>query len=270
MPVDSHILHVSDVHFGTEDHRAIAAFNQYNDEVSPDFIVVAGDLTQRGSRKEFKDAAQWVSQLGAPIIATPGNHDTPLLNLKERATDAFRRYREYLGPEDTELRARHTVLSSINTARGWQARGNWAEGTFNLKRLKHRLDKISKPDRGGFHAMVCHHPLWQPSGATLPIHTRRSRLAIPLIARSPVQAVLCGHVHHASAEQKTSAGGAFVQVTAGTLSTRTRGDLPSFNHIVLSGGTMTITALMIDGGGLEKRGLGRFDCGTQPVNEASR
>ena len=44
------VLHISDVHFGVEDRRALDAFTEAVHEVQPDAIICTGDLTQRARR----------------------------------------------------------------------------------------------------------------------------------------------------------------------------------------------------------------------------
>ena len=91
------IVHVSDVHFGREDKAALQAFNQQLAEHRPDLIIISGDLTQTGRRREFLDAVAWVNALPAPVAMVPGNHDTPALNVIARLLSPFRRYRTAFG-----------------------------------------------------------------------------------------------------------------------------------------------------------------------------
>lgn len=72
------LLQVSDVHFG---RHAVAA---YTDAVQQrvasgryDAVVVAGDLTQRNFREQFRAAKAWLDAMRvyAPVITVPGNHD---------------------------------------------------------------------------------------------------------------------------------------------------------------------------------------------------
>lgn len=72
------LLQVSDVHFG---RHAVA---EYTDAVVKrvaerryDTVVVAGDLTQRNFREQFRAAKQWLDAMRAhvPVFVVPGNHD---------------------------------------------------------------------------------------------------------------------------------------------------------------------------------------------------
>lgn len=108
------ILHLSDLHFGPHCIEMNAAESQFGrlrsalerDHVSPDFVVVTGDLSWSGHRDELKDAekflellSKWLSksrrwtdkQTRKRILLLPGNHEaawalTNGLNEEERAT----------------------------------------------------------------------------------------------------------------------------------------------------------------------------------------
>jgi 3',5'-cyclic AMP phosphodiesterase CpdA len=40
-------------------------------------VICTGDLTMRGTVREFDAAARWLSALHAPVSVEPGNHDMP-------------------------------------------------------------------------------------------------------------------------------------------------------------------------------------------------
>lgn len=43
----------------------------------PDAVVLTGDIADDGSLTAYERARQMVIGLGAPVLATPGNHDDP-------------------------------------------------------------------------------------------------------------------------------------------------------------------------------------------------
>ena len=66
------IVQLADLHFGTEDPRAIDAAASRIDGLEPDVIVVSGDMTQRGKHREFQAARDWIETLGrAPAVQAP-------------------------------------------------------------------------------------------------------------------------------------------------------------------------------------------------------
>ena len=86
------ILHLSDIHFGGENVRALAAARAYALAEPFDLLVISGDLTQTGSKPQFAAASAWIAALPAPVMALPGNHDTPWLGLAQRVFDPFGRF----------------------------------------------------------------------------------------------------------------------------------------------------------------------------------
>lgn len=73
------LLQVSDVHFGRHAVGAYtAAVTRRVAEGRYDAVVVAGDLTQRNFRGQFRAAKRWLDTLRAytPVLVVPGNHDT--------------------------------------------------------------------------------------------------------------------------------------------------------------------------------------------------
>mgnify|MGYP002653907479 CR=1 FL=1 len=127
------LLHFTDVHFGVEHVAAVEATVAYAHEVKPDLIVVSGDITQKGYRREFAAAKAWLDRLPQPQITCPGNHDVPYYDLLGRIAYPWARFDKFVGPH-----WRHGVtlpgmaVQSMSSARGLQARMNWSKGVMDL------------------------------------------------------------------------------------------------------------------------------------------
>src|SRR6476469_3741686 len=79
------LLHILDTHFGTEKPKVVAALLALARERRPDLLVLSGDITQRAQPAEFEAGRAFCQQLGiARMLALPGNHDLPLLDLFDR------------------------------------------------------------------------------------------------------------------------------------------------------------------------------------------
>ncbi|WOI52910.1 metallophosphoesterase [Parvularcula sp. LCG005] len=260
------IVQLADLHFGTEDEHALAAAKTYIESGTVSAVIICGDLTQRGSKAEFEAAAEWIEALTVPKMSVPGNHDTPLLDIHKRVTAPFKRYRKYAGKFSDSLTIDRVMALGFNTSRGWQARRNWAEGSVRLDEVSELIEKLPE-DETTATALVCHHPFVSPPGAPLHIATRRGARASALVANSRTEMVLTGHVHVPTAEVREAGNGAFLAITAGTLSTRLRKDQPpSFNVIDIDAHQIRITCMMITPEGLAKRDLGTFE--RQPLQGA--
>lgn len=185
------LAHLSDIHFGDACPRRLGAALQAIAALQPDCVIVTGDITQAGRRHEFAEAARFFAHIDAPIVACPGNHDTPLWNMAERAFWPFRRFHR-LGLR-TGWRAAdgRVAVAAFNTARGMQWRLDWSQGSY-----RGRLDDVERWLDGAAHRFVaCHHPPETPPGA--PVRSRphgieRAWLQRPALARSTL---LCGHLH---------------------------------------------------------------------------
>jgi 3',5'-cyclic AMP phosphodiesterase CpdA len=78
------LIHISDLHFGTEIPEIVAAMREAVPAHRPDLVVVSGDLTQRASAIEYQKAREFLQDLHSPWIAVPGNHDIPFYDVARR------------------------------------------------------------------------------------------------------------------------------------------------------------------------------------------
>ncbi|WP_202319332.1 metallophosphoesterase [Archaeoglobus neptunius] len=70
------IVHISDVHFGSELIRGKIeeAVRQIN-AMEPDLVILTGDIGMWGIHHEFREAYETLSNLKPELFAVPGNHD---------------------------------------------------------------------------------------------------------------------------------------------------------------------------------------------------
>lgn len=247
------LIQVADLHFGRECKPAITAAISAINSLQANALIVAGDLTQRGKTSEFEAARDWLSQISLPQIVVPGNHDTPMLNLYARAHEPFKRFCELFGEDMQTLKFPDLKIVGLNTARGWQVRRNWAEGSVNLDDLQDALG-----DTPELKALVCHHPLRPVPGAPLTTRTKRGARASQAIAKSNVRMLFTGHVHQPAIQNWREEGGQYLAIGAGTLSDRLREWPPSFNEIQLNNGQVQVIAHAYEGTRFVPRKLGTF------------
>lgn len=233
------LIHVSDIHVGATSEEILDAAQRAIRAQAGGALVVSGDLTQRGSSEEFRRAREWVDALNLPAIVVPGNHDTPLLHAAHRVLKPFQRYTDYFGDLTRPLHAGTVRLLPLNTARGWQTRTNWAEGSVDLDHLDDLLAQTGEADT--IPVMVCHHPFSPFAGAGLRTRTRRGDRASERLAESPVRLLMTGHVHTPHAEQIISEAGAYIAVSAGTLSLRLRASPAGFNVVDINAHGLTVS-----------------------------
>jgi len=71
------LFHISDLHFGAQDRVALDWFADTVARQRPDAVICTGDLTMRGTEREFAAAADYLAQLAAPVSVEPTVIDTP-------------------------------------------------------------------------------------------------------------------------------------------------------------------------------------------------
>jgi 3',5'-cyclic AMP phosphodiesterase CpdA len=236
------IVHLSDLHFGRLDERIIPPLVDRIVDIRPDLVAISGDLTQRARRRQFEDARAFLDRLGVPTLVVPGNHDVPLFNVMARLVDPFGAYRRYISPnlEPAHIDAEMAVVG-LNSARAVVSGGR---GRLNLAQVDEAAARLEALAAAAVKVIVTHHPFDLPKGFT-PAHlVGRAHVAMARLARVGADLFLAGHLHVShvghTAERYRIAGHSALVVQAGTLSTRGRGELNSFNVLRLARPDMTI------------------------------
>lgn len=228
------IAHLSDPHFGTEDPRLIAPLLAHLAQAKPDLVILSGDLTQRARPAQYAAAADLIRRCPAPVLAIPGNHDTPLYNLLARLLAPWRGWTAAIGATEGEWEGDAALVMAINTANPLA----WKDGLVTDA----QLDRIAaRMARAGTRRCILamHHPLEGPPGE--PPSLDNATRAAERLAAAGVEMVLSGHLHFTYAAPVTAAP-SILTVQAGTcLSTRTRSDGNAFTLIDLTAGGVTLT-----------------------------
>ena len=186
------IVHISDVHIGDADKATLARARQSISDLKPDLIVLSGDVTQSGRRREFAGAAEFLSGMPAPIVAAPGNHDAPVFDPFARLTDPYSRFRAL--PVVDRWQSANTVVgvAAISTARAIQARLDWSQGAYRLTALRAALASV---EPCAWRVVVAHHPPVTHEGAWVRSDARRGREALEILSHWKQTLLLCGHAH---------------------------------------------------------------------------
>lgn len=224
------IVHLSDIHFGRLNPSTIAPLAGAIRRVAPDLLAVSGDLTQRARRREFAAARAFLDALPFERLVVPGNHDVPLYNVFTRFFTPLARYQHAITPDlspvycDDEM-----IVVGVNTARSL----TWGEGRINLAQVNAVVARLASAPESLIRIVVTHHPFDLPSGVAEARLLGRARTAMEHLSRAGADLFLSGHLHlshigHTAERYKISGRSALV-VQAGTVSTRSRGEEPSFN-----------------------------------------
>jgi 3',5'-cyclic AMP phosphodiesterase CpdA len=229
------IVHLSDLHTGRVDPHVVAALVPTINQIGADLVVFSGDLTQRATSTQFREARAFLDALQPPTLVIPGNHDVPLWDVGQRFFAPLERYKRFittdLSPvvEDDEM-----MVVGVNTARSF----TWGEGRINSRQVDAILTRLAAAPRDATRIVVTHHPFDLPPGVHHKRLLGRARMAMARFATAGADLFLSGHLHLShvshSAERYRIAGHSALIVQAGTVSMRGRGEEPSFNIIRLN------------------------------------
>lgn len=164
-------------------------------EIGADCVVVTGDITHSGRRREFAVARAFFARLNAPIIGCPGNHDAPVFNPLLRVLSPISRY-EALGLLSRwDSQCGEVSVRAFNSARAVQARWDWSQGVY----AQRDIEKVARsfPESAMHRLLACHHPPHAAPGTAMKVGTLDAEQALWGLNGDHV--LLCGHLH-ASAE----------------------------------------------------------------------
>lgn len=251
------IAHLSDIHFGRLDPALVAPLTAALSQVSPSLVAVSGDLTQRARRSEFADARRFLDALPFPRLVVPGNHDVPLYNVFTRFATPLKRYTEAITRDLSPVyRDEEMIVVGVNTARSW----TWGEGRINPEQVEAIVTQLAAVPIDLIRVVVTHHPFDLPGGVREARLLGRAAMAMRPLATAGADLFLAGHLHIShighTAERYKIAGHSALVVQAGTVSTRSRGEQPSFNVLRIHRPTISVERYAWD------PGQGRFALAT--------
>ena len=228
------LFHMSDLHFGAEDRAALDWFAAAVARERPDAVICTGDLTMRGTAREFAAATAWLAALPVPVSVEPGNHDVPYYwDPLRRLLRPYARYRALEAAVERELALSDVEVVPLRTVARAQWRLNQSKGNVKAHELRAALAGLAGAGDGALRLVACHHPLIdaQPHGRG---STRGGAAALAALAAAGADAVLSGHVHDPF-DRLIEAGGQLIRIIgAGTLSERLRATPPSYNRLIWS------------------------------------
>lgn len=233
------IAHLSDVHFGANDPKIVAATEAWLQQHQPDLVIISGDLTQRARVEQFRQASAWLNRLraaGMRLLVIPGNHDVPLYDVVRRFAAPLDRYKRYISNDLCPwYEDREVAILGLNTARSL----TFKDGRINRDQMRMLRERFADVAPQKTRILVTHHPLFEMpigEGGELSEAVGRHDDAVKAACEAGIHIALAGHFHrtYAEAAQKmvANAGGALV-IQAGTAtSTRLRNEEPqSFNWL---------------------------------------
>ena len=187
------VIQISDTHFGTEQADVVEALVRLIREQAPDLVVLSGDITQRARRSQFAAARAFVDRLApTPLVAIPGNHDIPLLNVGLRLLAPYANYRRAVGEElEPEFEQPQLLVVTVNTTRSYKH----ADGEVSPAQIQRIAERLEASPAGQLRIVVTHQPICAllPEDECNVLHG--STAAVRRWAEAGADLILGGHIH---------------------------------------------------------------------------
>ena len=228
------LLHLSDIHIGTEQPAVMAAVLQLADQRRDQIeaVLVSGDLTQRARASQFAGALTFLQQFDLPYLVIPGNHDIPLFDFTRRLFNPFQLYMDTFGEPEQVLETEHFYLVGINAV----TRHNHTQGSITPLQIWQIGEKLRQAPPGKHRIALSHQPyavLKPEEKADIP---RLAGSAVRHWADCGLDMLLHGHFHQPSLislEQHFRLSQEVYAVQAGTgLSQRLRFGVPNSLNLI--------------------------------------
>lgn len=191
----SSLLHISDLHFGTERPEVMEALLELAHQGVPGLraVLFTGDVTQRALFPEFEAARRFMQRLPeAPQIVIPGNHDISLFNLPQRLLRPYTRYDGVFGGHDDAVWSDEDwLVVSLKTTRRWRHR----HGQVSPRQVQFTTDALQRARPRQVRLVLVHQPAAVPREDLRDDVLRGSGPAVRAWASAGADAVLGGHIH---------------------------------------------------------------------------
>ena len=190
------ILHLSDLHFGTQKPACMAAIRLFCQQHTFEAVVVSGDLTQRARYTQFYDCKQFLESLNLPYLVVPGNHDIPLYQLWHRVFSPFRRYQLFFGNMESTLETLHFYIVGVNSIR----RRYHTRGHISLEQIQQIDQALKRAPAEKIKLLVAHQPFYTPPNDPHGVKDCPvlGRIALELWSQSGLNGLLHGHLHQSA------------------------------------------------------------------------
>ena len=187
------ILHLSDLHFGTEKPECLRAIEQFCKEQQPEAVVVSGDITQRARLMQFVNCKHFLDGLNIPYLVVPGNHDIPLYNVWNRFVSPFRFYQFFFKELEPTLETEHFFIIGVNSVRPRYH----TKGHISLEQIQRTDDLLKQAPADKLKLVVLHQPFYTSPGDPHGMEDSPvlAKVALNQWGKSGLNGLLHGHLH---------------------------------------------------------------------------
>jgi 3',5'-cyclic AMP phosphodiesterase CpdA len=192
------LLHISDLHAGSVEETAVErSLEPLLERTQPELIVVTGDLTHRGRRREHERAAAFLRGLGRPLLVIPGNHDIPY-TFPARFTRPWAEFERQWGTVEPVFRSDELMVVGLNSVRPWRHQS----GQIRSAQIARTAELLAEAPKGALRVVALHHHLigapWR--SRKRPVAHRSKVLAGFVDAGAEL--ILAGHIHQAAVSER--------------------------------------------------------------------
>lgn len=186
------LVHMSDLHFGTENVAVMVDLQRLISSIRPQCIVLTGDITQRARRSEFDAAKAFCASLSCPVVAIPGNHDIPLFNLLARVFWPYGGYKRAFGDElEPEWESDDLRIIGVNSTTPRRHK----DGELDDAAIRRTCDRLHAGGSSKLQIVALHHPLHVITEADRVNLVHGHQAALHAFADAGADLVLGGHIH---------------------------------------------------------------------------
>jgi 3',5'-cyclic AMP phosphodiesterase CpdA len=192
------LLHISDLHAGSVEETAVEqSLEPLLERTQPELIVITGDLTHRGRRREHERAAAFLRGLGRPLLVIPGNHDIPY-TFPARFTRPWLEFERQWGTVEPVFRSDELMVVGLNSVRPWRHQA----GQIRSVQITRTAELLAEAPKGALRVVALHHHLigapWR--SRKRPVAHRSKVLAGFVDAGAEL--ILAGHIHQAAVSER--------------------------------------------------------------------
>jgi 3',5'-cyclic AMP phosphodiesterase CpdA len=255
------VFHLSDLHMGHgEAWEPLAALLELIDSLSPELLIVTGDVAHRGRRAELEAAKALLDGLERPVLVVPGNHDIPY-TFPGRFTRTFDEWNRVFGSTQPTYAGERVAVWGLNSVRAWRQQG----GALDTHPLLEVTSRIAEAPASVLKVVALHHHLAAPpwrAARKRPLSRRDDVLRSLSIAGADL--VVSGHVHQASIAERrefkaleAGSTSSLVLATAAALGRprpRRREEARGLNVYEAGDGTLAVLTFAWDGTRFEEIG----------------
>jgi len=187
------LIQISDTHFGTEQPQVVEALIKLVHEQAPELVVISGDITQRARRAQFRAAKVFVDNLNVPhLLAIPGNHDIPLLDIFTRT---FRPYAKFTREFGTQLEPEYEndalLVITVKTTRRYRH----VDGEVSPEQIERVAERLATAKAEQLRIVVTHQPVCVIRPEDEENLLQGHKAAIQSWAAAGADLIMGGHIH---------------------------------------------------------------------------